>query len=206
MKATGLDTGASSRNVAVKTMATRGAEKAPAAAKGQEPPAIKPVQTTSVGLGSKPSTSTQTFKQAYAAARAAAKPGEDPNKMQFKWTNPKTGKEGVYQSAATKKDYVPMSQQTKVDIGSSKPDAATAPAAAPKPEADVKASVSTAQSAPAPEKAPEPAPKTEPGYTPGTPAAKAYNDSKGKFVGTQQENKMVAESFVSVGENKYRIV
>jgi hypothetical protein len=79
------------------------------------------------------------------------------------------------------------------------PTTSTAPAATPAPAPEVKASVSTAPE-PAPAKAPEP----EKTYSADSPAGKAWAN-RGKF-GTQQENKMVAESFVTVGDNKYRIV
>lgn len=71
----------------------------------------------------------QTFSQAYAAARKAG-----GSKAQFSWTDPKTGKVGTFQAAATKKEYVPMSQQTKVDVTPKAAPASTpasAPAAAP---------------------------------------------------------------------------
>ena len=67
------------------------------------------------------------FSQAYRAARE-----KGGSKAQFQWTSPKTGKTGTFQAAATKKEYVPMSQQTKVDIGtSSTPTPAPTPAAKP---------------------------------------------------------------------------
>lgn len=72
-----------------------------------------------------------------------------------------------------------------------------------KPAPETKASVSTAPEAPKPAEAPKSA---EPSYSSDSPAGKAWAN-RGKFGGTQQEEKkMVAESFVSVGSNKYRIV
>ena len=61
----------------------------------------------------------QSFSQAYQSARKEAQAaGKDPNIAQFKWTG-KSGKEGTYQAAATKKDYVSMGKQFKTGVGSS---------------------------------------------------------------------------------------
>ena len=93
--------------------ATKPAAKAPTETK----PAVTPSPAKEPAAGTaKPAS--MTFSQAYAKAREAAKAkGLDPNKAQFSWTNPK-GETKSFQAAATKKDYVPMSKQTKVDIGS----------------------------------------------------------------------------------------
>lgn len=93
--------------------ATKPAAKAPTETK----PAVTPSPAKEPAAGTaKPAS--MTFSQAYAKAREAAKAkGLDPNKAQFSWTNPK-GETKSFQAAATKKDYVPSSKQTKVDIGS----------------------------------------------------------------------------------------
>ena len=118
MKASGLDTGASTKNAAVKTMARRGAEKAPAAAAGKSVPAIKPVQTPSAGLGSKPTTTEPTtFKSAFAAARKEAGGGTG----QFTWK----GKQYQTNIAPAKgaEKYISTKQQKVTSVG--KPSATT---------------------------------------------------------------------------------
>lgn len=92
------------------------------------------------------------FNQAYAKARELAKSaGKNPNIAQFKFD--RGGGEKVYQAAATKKDYVPMSKQYKVDIGTSKaaetPKQPETPKAAETPKVDTKPeTTSTAPKAP----------------------------------------------------------
>jgi hypothetical protein len=108
-----------------------------AAPKPAEPAAAKPAAPAK-----------QSFSQAYRAARDAASAAkQDPNKAQFKWTNEK-GKEGTYQAAATKKDYVPASKQFKTNVDTSA--SAPLPPARPKDLTPTSASsTTTAKTSPA---------------------------------------------------------
>jgi hypothetical protein len=111
-----------------------------------------PKQQTTPPAGS--SAAKMSFNQAYAKARELAKTaGQDPNKAQFKFD--RGGGEKIYQAAATKKDYVPMSKQFKVDVGA--PKAAATPSTTPKTAEAPKTETPKAAEAP---KAPESLGKT----------------------------------------------
>lgn len=146
-------------------------------------------KVTSVGKASAaPSTSTTP-----GSMKVSAQPA--PSSASTAGMSSAAEKSGVPQTPAPsmKNDFAAGKDVSSTPV----PTTSTAPAATPAPE--VKASVSTAPE-PAPAKAPEP----EKTYSADSPAGKAWAN-RGKF-GTQQENKMVAESFVTVGDNKYRIV
>jgi hypothetical protein len=90
--------------------ATGGSTTPPAAA--PEPAKTEPPKPAEAP---KPEPAKMSFDDAYAKARQMAKSaGKDPNTAQFKFD--RGGGEKVYQSAATKSDYVSMDKQFKVDI------------------------------------------------------------------------------------------
>ncbi len=300
----------------VGSMSRRG-ELAPSVKNQELPSKIAPVQTKEPGTMSAPvakpaaapKTEPSSFKQAFSQARKEAGSMGAKSTGQFKWTNPKTGETGTYQSnirgkgtaKAPEEKFVPMSQQKVTSVGksstpataSSATKADTAPKnvstdrasygpgrqgltrvaglttagtssgslsptpikqqdtgmkAAEKPDTfssvrlnpertpttttrvptgvpDIAGSAAKPKNATSdtggfisqnkpPETAPAPAPEVkasvtaapEPSYSADSPAGKAWAN-RGKFGGTQQEEKkMVAESYVSVGDNKYRIV
>lgn len=146
---------------------------------------------TSVGKASTAAPSTTTATPG--SMKVSAQPA--PSAASTAGMSSAAEKSGVPQTPAPsmKNDFAAGKDVSSTPV----PTTSTAPAATPAPE--VKASVSTAPE-PAPAKAPEP----EKTYSADSPAGKAWAN-RGKF-GTQQENKMVAESFVTVGDNKYRIV
>ena len=149
-------------------------------------------KVTSVGKSAPAaSTSTSTTPGSMNVAKQPAPPASATAGM-----SSAAEKSGVSQTPAPsmKNDFAAGKDVSSTPV----PTTSTAPASTPK-EPEVKASVSTAPE-PAPAKAPEPS------YSADSPAGKAWAN-RGKFGGTQQEEKkMVAESYVSVGDNKYRIV
>jgi hypothetical protein len=211
----------------VGSMSRRG-ELAPSVKNQELPSKIAPVQTKEPGTMSAPvakpapapKTEPSSFKQAFAQARkeAGSMGAKSTGQFEYKGGKYQTNIQGKGTAKEPEEKFVPMSQQKVTSVGKSStpaptpaatpaPEPAKTPAPTPAPAPEVKASV-TAAPEPAPAKAPEPAPAKAPEqektYSPESPAGKAWAN-RGKF-GTQQENKMVAESYVSVGDNKYRIV
>jgi hypothetical protein len=190
----------------VGNMARRGKEQAPAAAAGKSAPAIKPVQTPSVGLGSKPAApeaSKQSFGAAFAAARKAA--GGAGGKFTYQ------GKE--YQTNIKGEKYAPTKSLKSVgttDTSTAPKPAATTPAPAP--------SMANAGGAPkepaTPMRLPDSLGGSEPkaaapevkGSVTSSPEAPEKVSAPEKKKPVDTSTTTMTESFVSVGENKYRIV
>lgn len=159
------------------------------------------------------------FKAAYAKAREMG-----GSKAQFEYGGKK------FQAAATKAEYVPMSQQKKVDIGSSTTGSTAtanvptpprrpnigpeAPAAAPKPS-DTPSSMTGAQGGNPTPSGGSIAPDAGRQSTP-TNSGNSISVAPEKSSATPPEEKKkapvspptttVTESFVNVGGNKYRII
>lgn len=145
------------KNNMVNDMARRGKPQGPAATKGEAPPKIKPVQTPSKGLGSKPTEAPKatpapgSFKAAWEAARKEAGTIGDKNKAtgQFSWK----GKQ--YQTNDKGEKYVAADKQHVTSIGkagTAAPKTAEKATPATKPDTSVKTSVSVNPDQSAPEK------------------------------------------------------